>query len=148
MPASPNAWRPPPAGADVSEATRAALIAEFGVFSPGEAARRAGSKGHSPTLAVKRWQAANKIFAVPVAGSDHFLGFCFDSSGRPRPAIGSILRSVAGRSSGWDLAMWFAAPNERLGGVRPVDALDGDGQRLAAAAAADMAAPDDQPPPQ
>ena len=135
MPASPKASRNPPAGAEVSEAAKAALTAEFGVFSPGEVARRAGSKGHSPTLAVKRWQTANKIFAVPVAGSDHFLGFCFEDSGRPRQGIASVLKAVGGRLAGWPLAAWFATPNEHLGGGRPADRLDADLACVVAAAA-------------
>jgi hypothetical protein len=103
-----------------------AVTTEFGVHSAAEAARRAGSRGHSRTLAVRRWQQTRKVFAVPVAGIDHYPGFCFGADGRPRPVIGEVLAAVGDRLAGWALAAWFVRPEPGLAGRRPVDLLDED----------------------
>lgn len=113
---------------------QAMVTAEHGVLSPAEVARRAGSRGHSRTLAVRRWQQTGKVFAVPVAGLEHYPGFCFGADGRPRPVLAEVVASFAGRLEGWDLAAWFVTPNGHLAGRRPVDALDDDPAAVAAAA--------------
>ncbi|MCU4185640.1 hypothetical protein K6U06_14830 [Acidiferrimicrobium sp. IK] len=122
---------------------RAELERDFGLYSTGDVARRAGSRGHSPATAVKRWAAAGKIFAVAsAAGVDVYPGFCFDVNGRPHPAIAAVVKASAGRLTGWSLAGWFVTPNSRLGGARPVDHLE-QVDALAAAAAAARADPAD-----
>ena len=117
-----------------SDEAQAIVTAEHGVLSAAEVARRAGSRGHSRTVAVRRWQQTGKVFAVPVAGLDHYPGFCFGSDGRPRPVIAEVLAAFVGRPQGWDLAAWFVTPNGHLGGARPVDALDDDPGAVAGAA--------------
>lgn len=119
-----------------SDEARTVVTAEHGVLSAAEVARRAGSRGHSRTIAVRRWQQTGKVFAVAVAGLDHYPGFCFGPDGRPLPVIAEVLAAFAGRLQGWDLAAWFVTPNGRLGGRRPVDALDADPGAVAEAARA------------
>jgi hypothetical protein len=125
-----------------SEEARVVVTAEHGVLSAAEAARRAGSRGHSRTVAVRRWQQTGKVFAVAVAGLDHYPGFCFGPDGRPRPALAGVLAAFAGRLEGWELAGWFVTPNGQLGGLRPVDVLDDDPAAVAAAARAPVDGPD------
>jgi hypothetical protein len=112
---------------------RTQIESEFGLYSAAEAARRAGSRGHSRTAAVHRWVEAGKVFAVTsTAGLDAYAGFCFGEDGRPVPGIGAVIKAFAGRVSGWDLAGWFLTPNAALGDRRPVDCLDDiDGLRAA-----------------
>lgn len=115
---------------------RAQIEAEFGLLSAAEAARRAGSRGHSRTAAVRQWVKADKIFPLrSAAGLDVYAGFCFGPDGRPLPVVGDVVKAMAGRLSGWDLAGWFVTPNPALGGRRPVDALDQPDELRAAALA-------------
>lgn len=118
----------------VDEEQAASLVGEeFGLLSAAEVARRAGSRGHSRTLAVRRWQQGRKVFAVPVAGLDHYPGFCFGADGRPRPVIGEVLATLDGKLSGWALAAWFVSTAPGLA-ARPVDLLDSDPSRVLAEA--------------
>ena len=43
---------------------------------------------------------------------------------------------LADRLDPWSLALWFTGDNTRLGGPRPVDALNGDPDAVLAAARA------------
>lgn len=114
---------------------RAQIEAEFGLFSAAEAARRAGSRGHSPTAAVRQWVKARKVFPLRSAsGLEVYAGFCFGPDGRPVPIVGEVVKAMTGRLSGWELAGWFVTPNPVLDGRRPVDALDQPDEVRAAAA--------------
>jgi hypothetical protein len=120
---------------DPDAALRTAVAAEFGVWSAAEAGRRIGSRGHSPTTAIRRWAAQGKLLAVPVAGLDHYPGFVFGSDSRPRPVLAQVAAALSGRT-GWALVAWLVSPQDVLGGGRPVDLLDTDPDRVVAAAAA------------
>ena len=65
-----------------------------------------------------------------------FPGFQFDAGGQPVPVIADILAALADRLDPWSLALWFTGDNARLGGLRPVDALNGDPDAVLAAARA------------
>lgn len=110
---------------DQIQTWRAQIETEFGLFSAAEAARRAGSRGHSPVAAVRQWVKASKVVPVTTAaGLEAFPGFCFGPDGRPDPAITPVVKAFAGRLAGWELAGWFLTPNAALDGSRPVDRLD------------------------
>jgi hypothetical protein len=121
----------PDADADL----RTAVAAEFGVWSAAEAGRRIGSRGHSPTTAIRRWAAQGKLLTVPVAGLDHYPGFVFGPDNRPRPVLSEIAAALPGRT-GWALVAWLVSPQDVLGGGRPVDLLDTDPDAVVAAAVA------------
>jgi hypothetical protein len=94
------------------------------------AARNAGAT-------AARWRAAGRIFAVTSGGKAAlFPGFQFDAGGQPVPVIADILTALADRLDPWSLALWFTGDNPRLGGLRPVDTLNGDPDAVLAAARA------------
>ena len=119
---------------DADSALRTAVTAEFGVWSAAEAGRRIGSRGHSPTAAIRRWAAQGNLLTVPVAGLDHYPGFAFGPDGRPRRVLTRVAAAIPGRT-GWDLVAWLVSPHDALGGARPVDLLDTDPEAGVAAAA-------------
>jgi hypothetical protein len=119
---------------DDEAALRVAVDREFGVWSAAEAGRRVGSRGHSPTAAIRRWAAQGKLLVVPVAGLDHYPGFAFGPDGRPRPALRAVETAFAGRRAGWSLVAWLVTPLDEIGGARPVDRLDDDPEAVVAAA--------------
>src|ERR1700677_1951261 len=101
---------------DADAALRSAVAAEFGVWSAAEAGRRIGSRGHSPTAAIRRWAAQGNLLTVPVAGLDHYPGFAFGPDGRPRQVLGRVAAALPGRT-GWALvARLRSAPDARDGG--------------------------------
>jgi hypothetical protein len=120
---------------DADAALRSAVAAEFGVWSAAEAGRRIGSRGHSPTAAIRRWAAQGNLLTVPVAGLDHYPGFAFGPDGRPRPVLRRVATALPG-CTGWALVAWLVSPQAALGGARPVDLLDGDPDAVVEAAAA------------
>jgi hypothetical protein len=140
-------WRPSGTGAcadgggklegvpDDDALLRTAVDAEFGVWSAAEAGRRIGSRGHSPSAAIRRWAAQGNLLTVPVAGLDHYPGFAFGLDGRPRPVLVRVAAALPGRT-GWALVAWLVSPQPALGGARPVDLLDTDPDAIVAAAAA------------
>jgi hypothetical protein len=100
---------------DLVQRWRTQIESEFGLYSAAEAARRAGSRGHSRTAAVHRWVEAGKVFAVTsTAGLDAYAGFCFGEDGRPVPGIGAVIKAFAGRVSGWDLARGLPRRHRRI----------------------------------
>ena len=116
---------------------RDALAAEFGLLSSGGVAELAGSAARNAGATAARWRAAGRIFAVTGGGKAAlFPGFQFDAGGQPVPVIADILESLADRLDPWSLALWFTGDNPRLGGLRPVDALNGDADAVLAAARA------------
>jgi hypothetical protein len=117
---------------DAQAALRTAVAAEFGVWSAAEAGRRIGSRGHSPTAAIRRWAAQGKLLTVPVAGLDFYPGFAFGPDGRPRPVFVQIAAALPG-FAGWDLVGWLMSPCDILAGGRPVDLLDADPDAVVAA---------------
>jgi hypothetical protein len=120
---------------DAEADLRAAVAAEFGLWSAAEAGRRIGSRGHSPSAAIRRWSAQGNLWMVPVAGLDHYPGFAFGPDGRPRPVLRRVASALPGRT-GWALVAWLVSPQEALGGARPVDLLDTDPDAVVAAAEA------------
>jgi len=106
------------ADADANAALRTAVAVEFGVWSAAEAGRRNGSRGHSPTAAIRRWAAQGNLLTVPVAGLDHYPGFAFGPAGRPRPVLGRVAAALP-RRTGWALVAWLVSPQEAFVGPGP-----------------------------
>jgi hypothetical protein len=120
---------------DANAALRTAVAAEFGVWSAAEAGRRVGSRGHSPSAAIRRWAAQGNLLTVSVAGLDYYPGFAFGPDGRPRSVLVRVASALPGRT-GWALVAWLVSPQDALGGARPVDLLDTDPDAVVVAAAA------------
>jgi len=116
---------------------RDALASEFGLLSSSDVAELSRSAARNAGATAARWRAANRIFAVTSGGKAAlFPGFQFDAGGQPVPVIADVLTVLADRLDPWSLALWFTGDNSRLGGLRPVDALNGDPDAVLAAARA------------
>ena len=116
---------------------RDALASEFGLLSSGDVAQQSMSAARNAGATAARWRAAGRIFGVTGGGKAAlFPGFQFDSGGQPVPVIADILAVLQDRVDPWSLALWFTGDNSRLGGVRPVDALNSDPEAVLAAARA------------
>lgn len=106
----------------------------YGLLTPGEAARRAGSRTRNAAQWLTDKVRAGSMLA-PKRGAHRVVpGFQLGGSG-PRPEVAAPLAVF--RAAGWrdsSILFWFTSPNARLGGVDPVAALVGDPGRVVAAA--------------
>ena len=113
-------------------AARQALAEEFGLLSSAEVARRAGSSATNAAALASRWRGLGQVFAVDVEGSARFPGFQFDADGRPLPVVADVVAALGSVFTGWELALWFTGGSASLEGVRPVDAMTGTSEDVAA----------------
>ncbi|HEX6703065.1 MAG TPA: hypothetical protein VF101_20235, partial [Gaiellaceae bacterium] len=117
-------------------AARAAFLDEFPTLSSGEVAELYGSAAQNRAALAQGWRKQGRIFAVPTASGLRFPMFQFQSDGRPKPQVTRILRELerAGVHD-WEVALWFASALASLDGMRSVDVLDQEPDRVEAAAA-------------
>ncbi|HET9212294.1 MAG TPA: hypothetical protein VFR03_17955 [Thermoanaerobaculia bacterium] len=120
-------------------AARQSLLAEFGVLTGAEVARRLtrkpqDKKPRRSSREVDQWKRDRWVFTVPHEGRSLYPLFQFDEEGYPRPVVAEILASIGQQSRGWELALWFISNNGWLGGRRPVDLLKTDPAAVSEAA--------------
>jgi hypothetical protein len=145
-----DAMSPPevPTSARVTQArwnavARERFLREHGAVPATEVGELAGyDTSTNPSMPASRWQAEGKAFSVVRGGRQLFPVFQFGDDGRPLPAMAPILRSFGERSSGWQVALWFDAPNAHLDGARPIDLLADRPEDVARAAAYAIGMPD------
>jgi hypothetical protein len=114
---------------------RAAMLEEFGALTAAEVADVAGSEAKNSSALAGRWRREGRVLAVEHHGTVYYPGFQFDSSGKPRPEIARVLRYLSSPDvTSWQKVLWFTSANGWLGGRRPVDLLDDDGEAVVAAA--------------
>jgi len=114
---------------------RAAMLEEFGALTAAEVAELAGSEAKNSSALAGRWRREGRVLAVEHHGTVYYPGFQFDSSGKPRPEIAGVLRYLSSPDvTSWQQVLWFTSANGWLGGRRPVDLLDDDGDAVVAAA--------------
>jgi hypothetical protein len=132
VPPAPAVWH-----AQQSAQARLSLLREWGAWSAGELAERAGSAAGNRSALASSWRAAGRILGVDWHGRTIYPAFQFQADGQPRPAIAHALAHLrrAGLSD-WQAALWFASPTGWLEDRRPVDLLDEDPDATVAAAAA------------
>ncbi|EKU73436.1 hypothetical protein HMPREF9718_03905 [Sphingobium yanoikuyae ATCC 51230] len=96
----------------------------------------AGFSGQNASAQPNKWKRDGKIFAVRQQGNDYYPGYALDADARYRPLKGlaPILKRFGNDLEDWDIAIWFASVNSFLGGVRPMDMLKSDPDRVLAAA--------------
>jgi hypothetical protein len=112
------------------------FLAENQTLSSAEVAEGASSRSTNRSALAWQWRSKGHIFGVPLGGQWRYPAFQIDpATGRPRPVIRKVLDILGGRLGDWGTALWFAAPNARLGGARPIDRLDEESAFLAAAEA-------------
>jgi len=113
---------------------RAAMLEEFGALTAAEVADLAGSEAKNTSALAGRWRREGRLLAVEHHGTVYYPGFQFDSSGKPRPEIAGVLRYLSSPDvTPWQQALWFTSANGWLGGRRPVDLLDDEGDAVVAA---------------
>ena len=99
---------------------RAELVAEFGLLTAEEVVAAGGPSPEDVALVV-----------VPTRFGPRYAGYQFDAYGRLRPVITDVLAAFEGRMDGWQVALWFLGSSGGLGGMCPVDLLDGSPEDLA-----------------
>lgn len=114
---------------------RTALLEEFGALTAAEVADLAGSEAKNTSALAGRWRREGRLLAVTHHGTLFYPGFQFDSSGKPKPVIAGALQYLGSPDvTDWQRALWFTSANGWLGGRRPVDVLDDEGDAVVAAA--------------
>jgi hypothetical protein len=114
---------------------RAALLQEFGALTAAEVAELAGSEAKNTSALAGRWRREGRLMAVEHHGTLYYPGFQFDGSGKPKPVVAEVIRYLgAPDATPWQQAIWFTSANGWLGGRRPVDLLDDEGNAVVAAA--------------
>lgn len=83
---------------------------------------------------LEYWQREGKIFTVVDQKTAYAPEFQFDEKGCPRPAVARVIQVLGGKTSGWGLALWFAAASGWLDGRRPVDLLASAPEKVVEAA--------------
>lgn len=123
-------------------AARALLLDEFGALTAAQVADLAGSEAKNSSALAGRWRREGRVMAVEHHGALYYPGFQFDGSGRPKPVVADVLRSL-GRAdvTSWQQALWFTTANGWLGGRRPVDVLDDEPGAVVSAAQAALREP-------
>ena len=76
-------------------AAQADLADEFGLLSPADVARSAGSSAVAPERLVAQWREQGRVFVVPTTDGARLPGFQFDERGVPLPAIAGVLTTAA-----------------------------------------------------
>lgn len=105
-------------------AMRTAFEASGGLLTVGELAN-----GSEPHRKIRFAQIAKGIAAREIIGfmwqSEPWVPmFQFDTQSRlqPRPALQPLFRLLVPLYDAWEMANWFARPNQWLSGLKPVDA--------------------------
>jgi hypothetical protein len=100
------------------------LLEEFGAYTSEQIADNRSRAKNRHALA-NRWRSEGKAFAVELRGQRLYPGFQFDSETfAPRPVVASVLAVLPRpQMSEWEVALWWVAGNDRLGGRRPVDLM-------------------------
>lgn len=107
------------------------IQAEFGLLTSAEAGRRLGSRSTAPRNLAVATRRNGALLAIMRRHQMLFPGFQFGEDGRPLPVI-RVLRDLADETE-WSesgVVQWLCAPTTYLGGLRPVDVLASDPDRV------------------
>lgn len=107
------------------------IDAEFGLLTSAETGRRLGSRSTAPRNLAVTTRRNGALLAITRGHQLLFPGFQFDTDGRPLPVI-RILRDLAHEAE-WSengVVQWLCAPTTYLGGLRPVDLIASDPERV------------------
>jgi hypothetical protein len=115
---------------------RLALVREWGAWSAGELADRAGSAAANRSALAAAWRSVGRVIGVEWRGRTIYPGFQFAADGQPRSVIGRVVSHLrrAGLSD-WQIALWFTSPTGWLDDRRPVDLLEEEAAAVEGAAA-------------
>ena len=107
------------------------IEAEFGLLTSAETGRRLGSRSTAPRNLAVATRRNGALLAITRGHQMLFPGFQFGADGRPLPVI-RVLWELAGEAQ-WSqngVVQWLCAPSTYLGGLRPVDLLASDPDRV------------------
>lgn len=93
----------------------------------------------SEFLVARDLAEAGTMFYVMWHRKPLFPKYQFDTKGRPKPIIESIIRLLSPHRSSWDIALWCSASNGWLSGRRPDDLLEAEPALVLRAAEQDVA---------
>jgi hypothetical protein len=113
---------------------RHGFLEEFGALTSAGVATLADSRATNRAALANRWRRQGRIFAMSWRDQLLYPAFQFDTEGQPLPVIADVIGELDPNLSPWELALWFAAPNGRLGGKRPVDLLHDEPESIRDAA--------------
>lgn len=107
------------------------IDAEFGLLTSAETGRRLGSRSTAPRNLAAATRRDGALLAITRGHQMLFPGFQFDPDGRPLPVI-RTLRELADETqrSETGVVQWLCAPTTFLGGLRPVDLLASEPERV------------------
>jgi len=83
------------------------------------------------------------IFSVSYQGTDYFplFQFCQDT-GKPMEIIKELIEIFElGKSNSWELFIWLVCPTGLLGGIKPVELMQSEPERVLKAARCERADP-------
>jgi hypothetical protein len=107
------------------------IDAEFGLLTSAETGRRLGSRSTAPRNLAVTTRRSRTLLAITRGHQMLFPGFQFGADGRPLPVI-RTLRDLADEAQ-WSengVVQWLCAPTTYLAGLRPVDLLTSDPERV------------------
>ncbi len=141
---APDIEVPPPVVLEQARrnlALRVSMLNEFGAVDAPELASLVGSAARNPASTVDNWRRADRVVTVRWKGRTLVPGFQLLATGRPDPALQSVLRVLRAYGMGdWERALWFVVPSPALDGDRPVDRLLGGRERPATERAGELVA--------
>lgn len=111
------------------------IDAEFGLLTSAEVGRLMGSRSTAPRNLAAAARRGGALLAVARGHQTLYPGFQFGADGRPLPIV-RTLRELAD-ACGWSetsAVQWLCAPTTYLDGLRPVDLIDRDPDRVLEAA--------------
>lgn len=112
---------------------RARFLRDVPSLTSAEVGKLLGSTAKNTAAKANRLKNQGKIFSVTFKNTDYFPAFQFGPELEPLPVVAEII-SVFGDRTGWDLALWFVAPNGWLDGRTPAQALKASNEAVLEAA--------------
>lgn len=121
---------------------RSEFMAQCDLFGSKQVADLLESKAKNRAATASHLKDKGKIFAVRLHGQDYFPAFQFDLANRRCfPEIAELIAIMQrDYEPGWQLALWFSAPNAWLDGRTPLQVWLSDRGAVLQAAAAESAA--------
>lgn len=84
---------------------------------------------------LSEWLRTDRIFSLSHEGINYVPTYAFDSGTQlPLAGLEAVVTVLKTQNDGWEMAFWFASPNNFLGGRRPKDLLLSDPECVLAAA--------------
>ena len=107
------------------------IDAEFGLLTSAETGKRLGSRSSAPRNLAAATRRGGALLAITRGRQMLFPGFQFDPDGQPFGVI-RILRDLADKAHWSEIGVvqWLCAPTTYLGGLRPVDLLADQPERV------------------